>query len=201
MTLVDDGARDLSRPDRGDRVRHAGHHRCLRGRRGRGRPGRRLRRPAGSQPAADADLRRRDRAVVAGRGVVADAGARVGDVRRGGGRTGHRRLRHDRGCGARDGAPAGGDLRAERVEPARLRRACTRNTSASTTCSVGAADPALKTLKRLRLEAIDARGRRRRRGSLAVASAVAATAQRSAGGRARPARSARCSRRTMRSRC
>ena len=30
-----DRARDLSRPDRGDRVRDAGDHRCLRGRRGR----------------------------------------------------------------------------------------------------------------------------------------------------------------------
>ena len=73
-------------------------------------------------PLLDADLRRRDRAVVAGRGVVTDTGARVGDVRGRRRGTRRRRIRHDRGRGPLDGAPASRDLRAEPLEPARVRR-------------------------------------------------------------------------------
>ena len=134
----DDRGRDLPRPHRGDGVRHAGHHRCLRGRRLAidevvgcgGLPG--------PQPAPDADLRGRHRADLADRGVVAGAGAGLGDVRRGRGRTRGRRLRHDRGRGAGDGPSPGGALRADRAEQARLRPPVRANTSGSTTCSDGA---------------------------------------------------------------
>ena len=57
----DEGARDLPRADRGDGLRHAGDRRGVRGRGRGGRPDRRLRRAAGAEPAADADLRRRHR--------------------------------------------------------------------------------------------------------------------------------------------
>ena len=50
------------------------------------RRNRRLRRPARAEQAADADLRRRHRSRVRRRGLRADAGARLGDVRRRGGR-------------------------------------------------------------------------------------------------------------------
>ena len=62
----------------------------------RGRRDRRVRRPAGAEPAADADLRRRHRPRVRRRRLDADAGARLGDVRGGRGRRGARRLRLDR---------------------------------------------------------------------------------------------------------
>ena len=57
-----DGAGDLPRPHRGHGLRHAHDHRVLRGLRRAGQRPRGLRRPAGAQPAAHADLRRRHEA-------------------------------------------------------------------------------------------------------------------------------------------
>ena len=111
---------------------------------------RRLRRPAGAEPAADADLRRRDRPRVLGRRVAADAGARSGDVRRRGGRRGGRRLRLDRRGLAPDGA-------SERARATSRSRRTTPSTATSTGQYVRLhdlfgrdGDGVMKSLKRIR---------------------------------------------------
>ena len=63
----DEARGDLPRAHRGDRLRHAGHRRDVRGARRPDPRARRLRRPGREEPAADADLRRRHRAPVQAR--------------------------------------------------------------------------------------------------------------------------------------
>ena len=67
---------------RGHRVRHPHHRRDVRRRRRAGHRARRRRRPA-EEPAADADLRRRDRPAAVDHRLRAGPGARLGDPRRG----------------------------------------------------------------------------------------------------------------------
>jgi L-ribulokinase len=91
-------ARDLPRADRGDRVRRAQDHRHLRR---RGRAGARVhrrRRPV-AERAADAVLRRRDRAADQRDRLRAGAGARLGAARRGRRRRARRHLRRGAGDG------------------------------------------------------------------------------------------------------
>jgi len=114
---------DLTGAARGDGVRHAQDRGSVRRERRRGEGAVRVRRAAAEEPAAHADLRRRDEPRDQGRGVPADAGGRRGDVRGGRGGRGSGRLRFDRGGGEEDGARAGGIVQADSGKRGDLRPA------------------------------------------------------------------------------
>jgi hypothetical protein len=112
----------LPSPARGDRLRQAGDHRGVRAQRRAGAALDRRRRPAGEEPAADADLRRRARPRDRPGGERPGACARIGHARR---RRGWRLPRHRRSGRAHGGpqrrrVPTGPGERAS-VRPA-LRR-------------------------------------------------------------------------------
>ena len=95
---ADQARGDLPGADRGDRVRHAHHHRDVPGQRRAGAPDRRHRRPARPQQAADADLRRRHRPAHRDRRDAPGRRAGLGHARRGGRGGSGRRLRDHRRC-------------------------------------------------------------------------------------------------------